>query len=179
MQSPDFSQNYFELFGLDPTFVLDADHLHSQQQRLQASYHPDRYVNGSDREKRLSVQMASWVNQAYETLRDPVRRAKYLLELSGITMQDDSETTSDTEFLMEQIDLREEIEACRSSEESLDCCDRVAIKLTHRATELSQEFVNRFDAGDLDSARLSSRKMQFIQRIQDQLSDLQFELEDF
>jgi molecular chaperone HscB len=179
MQSPDFSQNYFELFGLNPNFELDSENLHTQQRRLQATYHPDRYVNGSEREKRLSIQIASWVNQAYETLRDPVRRAKYLLELSGITMEDDSETTSDTEFLMEQIDLREEIESCRGSEDSLDCCDRVATKLTQRATDLSQEFISCFNAGDLESARLSSRKMQFIQRIQHQLSDLQFELEDF
>ena len=178
MKSLDFSQNYFELFELDPDFNLDAEQLHLRQQQLLASCHPDRFVNASDREKRLSVQMASWVNQANETLRDPVKRAAYLLKVSGVEAGDESETTSDTGFLMEQIELREEIEACRSGDNALQCCDQISLKLDHRANQLAQEFVSNFAAGDLEAARISGRKMQFIQRIQQQLSELQFELED-
>jgi molecular chaperone HscB len=178
MKSLDFSQNYFELFGLNPDFNLDAERLKARQQQLLATCHPDRFVNASDREKRLSVQMASWVNQANETLRDPVKRAAYLLQVSGVEAGDESETTSDTGFLMEQIELREEIEACRSGDDALHCCDQISLKLDHRASQLAQEFVSNFAASDLEAARQSGRKMQFIQRIQQQLSDLQFELED-
>jgi len=178
MQSLDFKQNFFELFGLNPCFNLDAERLHAQQQHLLARCHPDRFVNASEREKRLSVQMASWVNQANETLRDPVKRAAYLLQVSGVEAGDESETTSDSGFLMEQIELREEIEACRNRDDALDCCDQIAAKLGRRASQLEQEFVTSFEAKDLEAARLSGRKMQFIQRIQQQLSDLQFELED-
>ena len=72
MQSPDLSQNYFELFGLKPMFAIDPVQLKGAQQSLQASYHPDRHVNESDHDRRLSVQVTSWINQAFDTLQDPV-----------------------------------------------------------------------------------------------------------
>lgn len=178
MQSPNFSQNYFELFGLEPVFEIDFSALQIAQQDLQASYHPDRFVGASEQEKRISVQMASWVNQAYDTLRDPVKRARYMLELSGADLPDDSATTSDTEFLMEQIELREQIEACREHEDALERSVQIEDRLAQRAQQLAKDFVERFSAGDMDGALSNSRKMQFIQRIQHQLSELQFELED-
>ena len=122
--------------------------------------------------------MASLVNQAYATLRDPVKRARYLLQISGASLPDDSQTTNDAAFLMEQLELREAIEACRSSDEPLDCCDRIAARLESRADELGREFVDFLSAQDIDAAVESSRRMQFIQRIQQQLDELQFELED-
>ena len=178
MQAPSPSQTYFELFGLKPVFDLDPAQLHSEQQRLQATYHPDRFVTADERERRLSVQMASWINQAYETLRDPVKRSRYLLEINGASIPDDSTTTSDAGFLMEQIELREEIEVCRHSEDALSRCEKIETRLDQRAAELARDFVIAFDAGDFDAALAASRKMQFIQRIQHQLAELQFELED-
>ena len=179
MQSPDLSQNYFELFGLQPAFDLDTGSLQAAQQRLQAAYHPDRHVNADDRARRVSVQMAAWINQAYETLIDPVKRSRYLLEINGADIPDDSTTTSDAAFLMEQIELREEIDACREAEDALAQSERIAGRLQQRADDLAREFVDSFEAGELQSALISSRKMQFIQRIQQQLRELQFELEDF
>lgn len=178
MQILDSTQNYFELFGFSPGFELDTGRLHDEQQRLQSVYHPDRYVGASDREKRESVQMAAWINQAYETLRDPVKRSRYLLEINGAELLDESTTTADTGFLMEQIELREALDACRESSNGLNCCAEIETQLEQRASELAAEFVGFFEQGDLDSAQHSSRKMQFIQRIQDQLAELQFELED-
>jgi molecular chaperone HscB len=177
MQSPDLNQNYFELFGLQPAFTIDRAQLLAAQQGLQSSYHPDRHVNENDRDRRLSVQIASWVNQAYETLQDPVKRSRYLLEISGADIPDDSTTTSDTEFLMEQIELREAVDACRQVQDGLAQCQQIEDRLTQRATELANEFVARFEADDLGGAVTLSRKMQFIQRIQHQLGELQFELE--
>lgn len=179
MQSPVPSQNYFELFGLNPVFDIDQAELHAAQQRLQASYHPDRHVGSSDRDRRQSVQMASLVNQAYETLRDPVKRSRYLLEINGASLPDDSATTSDTAFLMEQIELREQVDSCRQGEDALERSEKIASRLQQRASQMALDFVGHFNHGDLDAAIDSSRKMQFIQRIQQQLSELQFELEDY
>jgi molecular chaperone HscB len=122
--------------------------------------------------------MASRVNQAYETLRDPVKRSRYLLEINGARLPDDSETTSDTAFLMEQIEFREELEACRHAEDALDRCDRIEARLVQRADELAGEFVDRLEAKAFEDALESSRKMQFIQRIRQHLSELQYELEE-
>ena len=178
MQILDLKQNYFELFGLDLTFDINLKLLSSAQQRLQAVYHPDRFVNASERDKRLSVQQASWINEAFETLSKPVKRARYMLELNGLELNDESETTSDTAFLMEQIAIREEIEECRSNADPLSCCDHIIEKLRSKTDQFESEFVSFFVRGQLDDARISSRKMQFIQRILDQLLDLQIELEE-
>jgi molecular chaperone HscB len=178
MQSPDPGQNYFELFGLKPGFDLNTDQLHSEQQRLQSIYHPDRYISASDRDKRTSVQLASWVNQAYETLRDPVKRSRYLLEIGGAELPDDSQTTSDTTFLMEQLELREEIDACRNAENAMQQSEAIESRLSQRANELAAQFVTAYEARDLDLAQVNSQKMQFIQRIHQQLTELQYELED-
>ena len=178
MQSLDPDQNYFELFGLNPDFEIDGAELQAAQQRLQAIYHPDRHVGADAAGQLASVQMASLVNQAFNTLRDPVRRSRYLLEINGAELPDESATTGDTEFLMEQLELRESVDGCRESDTPLDCCAEIASRLRNRAGEIADEFVAQLNAGQLDEAVESSRKMQFIQRIQQQLSELQFELED-
>ncbi len=123
--------------------------------------------------------MAAWINQAFETLRDPVKRSRYLLEINGAELPDDSATTSDGAFLMEQIELREQIETCREADDPDECCDRIEARLESRAAELAADFARELAAASLDAALQSSRKMQFIQRIQQQLSELRFELEDF
>ena len=178
MQTLDLKQSYFELFGQDLRFDVDIKQLHSEQHRLQSIFHPDRFVTASEQEKRLSVQQASWINEAFETLSNPVKRARYMLELSGLELNDESETTSDTAFLIEQISIREEIDECRSDADPLGCCDHIAAKLRSKAEHFGSEFIASFNQGQLDDARLSSRKMQFVQRILDQLIDFQIELEE-
>ena len=179
MQAPDLKQNYFELFGFTPAFDLDTRTLQSEQRRLQSIYHPDRHVDADERARLMSVQMAARVNEAYETLRDPVKRSRYLLEISGAEMADESTTTSDTAFLMEQIELREALDSCRHADNGLERCDEIETQLVRRADELANNFVALFERGDLEAAQEASRKMQFLQRIHQQLSELRFELEDF
>ena len=178
MQSPDISQNYFELFGLSVEYDLDLHFLHSEQQNLQSQYHPDRFAAASDQERRTSVQIASHINQAYETLKDPVKRAFYLLEQSGAAIPDDSQTTSDTVFLMEQMELREAMEGCREAQDPIQCSEEINIKLSKRKGDLAAEFVTGYQSGDFDAACAIAQKMQFIQRLQHQLDELQYELED-
>lgn len=178
MQLLDFKKNYFDLFDMNVTFEVDKKALHERQQRLQSLFHPDRFVNADEQEKRLSVQQAAWVNEAYQTLENPVKRARYMLEVSGLELNDDTETTSDSAFLMDQMALREQLDACRDHEDPLSQCDQIELSLKGREQQLSDEFIEIFESGDLDAARIVSRKMLFIQRIQEQVAELQFELEE-
>lgn len=178
MESLDLKQNYFDLFGVDIAFDIERGKLRERQQKLQAEYHPDRFVTASDREKRLSVQQASWVNEAYQTLVDPVKRSRYMLKLCGVEVNDESETTSDTAFLMEQMALREELDDCRNHPEPLQQCDALEHKLKAKLKMLADEFVENYQAEKLDEAMVASRKMQFIQRLQEQVNELQLELEE-
>ncbi|MCP4488910.1 MAG: Fe-S protein assembly co-chaperone HscB [Gammaproteobacteria bacterium] len=178
MQTLNLKQNYFELFGLDMTFQLDKQAMQDRLKQLLAEFHPDRFVNANELQKRLSVQQSCWLNQASTTLYNPVTRARYMLELRGVELNDDAETTSDTVFLMEQIELREQLESCRKADDPVAHCDDIATKLKTRARQLGDEFMQYFNNGNLEDARLTSRKMQFIHCIQDQVTELQFELED-
>ncbi len=176
--SLDLQQNYFELFGLPVSFEVDSAALHAAQQQLQSRFHPDRVAGGSDQEKRLAVQQAAWINEAYQTLADPVKRARYMLSLQGLDMNDEHETTGDTAFLMEQIELREEMEQCQSCQDPLRCCDHITGKLDQRSKEYAAEFQRLYAQGDHEAARQVIKKMQFIQRILEQIDEYQMQLEE-
>lgn len=178
MQFPDINQSFFELFSLKPDYDIDLSVLHSEQQRLQSVYHPDRFVGASDQDRLASVQNASRINQAYEILKDPVKRAFYLLEQKGAVKPDDSQTTSDTAFLMEQMELREAMDHCREATDPMQRSEEIADILSKRQSELSNDFVSCYQNGDLDAASAACQKMQFVQRLQQQLDELQYELED-
>ena len=78
------TSNHFELFGLVPAFALDPSRLDAAYRDIQSQVHPDRYAHAGDAERRASMQMTTRVNEAYRTLKDPVERGKYLLELHGV-----------------------------------------------------------------------------------------------
>jgi molecular chaperone HscB len=174
----DINQNFFELFGLPIDFNIDDNLMHDNHQKLQSAFHPDRFVNGTAQEKRLAVQKACWINEAYETLKDPVKRARYMLEVGGLPMNDDHETTADTAFLMEQIELREEMDQCRTCKDPMRSCDHITGKLVQRSKEYSADFESFYEQGSLEDARQVSKKMQFVQRILEQIDEYQLELEE-
>ena len=178
MQILDLKQDYFELFDLKVDFLIDQQVLKARQKALQVAYHPDRFVNASDQEKRISIQQAAWVNEAFQTLSDPVSRSRYLLELKNVDLGDDSKTTSDMSFLLEQIELREQLEACVDQDDPLNACDIIAVKITNKINQLKEDFVGYYKTEDLELARQTSQKMQFMHRIQEQLKTLQYKLED-
>jgi len=79
-----FSQNYFELFGLPNQFHTDLNALSERYRELQRVTHPDRYANASDQEKRIAMQGATLINEAFQTLKNPLQRAQYMLSLKGL-----------------------------------------------------------------------------------------------
>ena len=87
---------------------------------LQQEFHPDGYAKKSDAEQRLAVQMAALINQAFETLKSPLHRAQYLLERTGISADEQSKTTSDGAFLMQQIEKNSKSKVCIPSNELID-----------------------------------------------------------
>ncbi len=90
---PDIAQDHFSLFGLAPAYVLDAAALDGAYREIQSRVHPDRYAAAGEAEKRASLQWTTRVNEAYRTLKDPVQRARYLLELRGVDAGFETNTT--------------------------------------------------------------------------------------
>jgi len=93
-------ENYFKLLGLPVSFDINKELLNSNYHDIQKAVHPDNFANASDLERRLSVQKAAQINDALETLKNPLRRSIYLLSLYGIELTE-NDTSIDPAFLME------------------------------------------------------------------------------
>ncbi len=177
----DLSSNHFELFGLPVGFVIDAQALAERYRELQRVVHPDRFASGSDQEQRLALQQATRVNEAYETLRDPLRRAQYLLELHGMAHDGETATTRDAGFLMQQMELREALAGVRDADDpeaELDVLMRDIRQMIDR--EVAQLAVQFEEATpeSLDAAREAVSRMQFLNKLYNEAEALEAELEE-
>jgi len=110
----DFRADHFALFGLERIFRLDLTDLDSRYRDIQAQVHPDRFANAGEAERRLSMQWATHANEAYQTLKKPLERAKYLLHLAGHDIQAENNTAMPADFLMDQMEWREAVMEARA-----------------------------------------------------------------
>lgn len=164
-------KNYFELFGLPVSFEVDISSLRERYRDLQRSAHPDRFANASDRERRLSMQQASLINEAHRALKDPLQRARYLLSLHGIDINDESNTVMDGMFLMEQMELREELDAIPGKDEPLAALAEFTASIESRISERVQKMTDLFaDVNDenLQQAHSLSLQLQFLYRLREE-----------
>ncbi len=177
----DFPTTHFELFGLPQSFDVDQEVLDRNYRELQRNVHPDRFVNASDQERRISMQQAMQINEGYRILKDPLMRGRYLLELDGREHDDERNTTSDTEFLIEQMELRDALADVRGSEDAFSrlgrIMDRIAADIDRLVGTLQGQF-GKADADSLDAAADSLTKMQFFRRLQEEARELEADLED-
>ncbi len=81
---------YFEVFSLPPKLGLDAAALEKSFYRLSREFHPDRFASKPAEEQAAATEKSSLLNDAYRTLRDPIRRTEYLLETEGVEMEEQS-----------------------------------------------------------------------------------------
>lgn len=174
----DFSQNYFELFGVPEGFEMDSETLALRYRDLQRALHPDRFAGASDRERRLSVQQTARINEAFRTLKDPLARARYLLELRGRSL-DDTDTAMDPGFLMEQMELREELGAVEDAADPFAKLGEVRDRIESLERELVQGLANRFaqDTEEaLEEARESVRRLQFMRKLLEEADRMEEDL---
>lgn len=126
-------ENHFALFQMPARFAIDAAQLDAAYRELQARVHPDKFASATDAEKRVAMQWATRANEAYQTLKNPLKRASYLCELHGIDLGIESNTAMPPAFLMQQMEWREALEDARHAKdvaalESLDAELRAARK---------------------------------------------------
>ena len=178
----DFSQNYFEMFGLSTDFRIDLDELAKRYRDLQKVTHPDKFANAGEQQQRIAMQSATQVNEAYNTLRDPLKRAQYMLHLAGRNADGENLTSSDTDFLMQQMMLRESLEEARDADDPLEELDKLLEKITHLINEQIARIAVMLDSAteeDLDIAMDCIYKMQFLKKLYSEAEALESELEDY
>ncbi|MDB5918051.1 MAG: Fe-S protein assembly co-chaperone HscB, partial [Massilia sp.] len=110
-------QNHFDLFQLPARFTIDVKALDAAYRDVQGQVHPDRFINATDAEKRVAMQWATRANEAYQTLKNPQKRARYLCELNGVDLQTESNTAMPMDFLMQQMEWREALGEARAAKD--------------------------------------------------------------
>jgi molecular chaperone HscB len=172
-------KNHFELFGLPVAFDLDADDLASRYRELQRRVHPDKFASASDQERRLSLQMTAQVNEAFQTLKDPVRRGRYLLGLRGVDTGEETDTAMDTAFLMEQMEWREHLDEIRQADNPRKRLVELANRIGQRMQDKIGDFRNaiaRDTPEQTGRARNLVREMQFLEKMRREIDNLEEEL---
>jgi molecular chaperone HscB len=176
----DFSRNHFDLFGLPVGYALDRELLAERFRALQSAVHPDRFASAPDQERRLSMQASTRVNEAFQTLKDPLSRARYLLVLHAGDPGTDKETTHDAAFLMEQMDLREALAEACSQSDPLAVVGSVLDRLQRQDLSLHAELTGLFadpTPAHLAAAREAVRKLQFLDKCRRDAEAMEAELD--
>jgi len=110
LQPPDPAANHFAVLGIPAAYAVDVASLEARYKDLSRKVHPDRFATGDPRARRASLERTVQLNEAWRTLRDPVRRAEYLLKLAGVTVAADEVPPA---LLMETLELREQLGEAR------------------------------------------------------------------
>lgn len=159
-------QNHFDLFGLSPIFSIEGEALERSYREIQSKVHPDRFAHAGDAERRASLQWTTRVNEAYRTLKDPVQRAKHLLELHGVDVAFETNTAMPPEFLMQQMELRESLEEAKTPAS----LDEMRKRLRQNKAELQKQVAEALDTRkDYAGATGLVRKLQFLDRLDEEI----------
>jgi molecular chaperone HscB len=169
--SIDLKQDFFSLFGLPRAFRIDEGALELAYHDLQGQVHPDRFAHLDSAEQRRSMQWATHVNEAFRTLKKPLARAQYLLELAGIDVGLHTNTAMSPEFLMEQMEWREAVEEARAAGEC-EALEHLHRRLRQRSREVFDEMGDALDInGDLAIGAEILRRLMFMDKLQHDIDD--------
>ena len=156
-------QNHFELFQLPARFDVDMAALDAAYREIQGRVHPDRFVNALDADKRVAMQWATRANDAYQTLKNPQKRAQYLCELNGVDLQTESNTAMPMAFLMQQMEWREALGEARAAKDA-DALDALDKDVRMERSALLAQVGKQLDAGDFQAAAQGVRSLMFLDK---------------
>jgi molecular chaperone HscB len=174
MTAPVFdpTQDFFQLLGIPARFQIEAALLDEHYRALQSQVHPDKFAHLTEAEQRLAMQWATRVNEAYQTLRSPLNRGRYLLKLRGVDTQEETNTSMPVDFLMEQMERREAVEEAtrRSDTDALDALQR---RLQSDTRSLQQQLALQLDdENHYNSAAAAGtvRKLRFMEKLAEEIA---------
>jgi len=153
--------NDFEIFGLSPAFALDRHALDERWKDLQRHAHPDRHASADAATQRQAMQWSVRINEAYQRLKDPVKRAAYLCELNGAPIQAENNTAMPADFLMQQMEWREALEEATGADELERMADDVAEARRQRLAQLQR---SADEQRDFAAVAQQVRALMFVER---------------
>ena len=158
-------QNFFELFDLKKSFNLDENVLLRAYQREISRFHPDKFSTSSESDQLQALQNTALINSAYSTLKSPLNRAEYILKIEGINPFDEMDTSMDSNFLLSQIELREDLEFIKEQKDSQaldDFIHRIKSFIKDNVLSISDAFTNLWD---LKLATILVRELKFYEQL--------------
>ncbi|MCW8328035.1 co-chaperone HscB [Photobacterium sp. SDRW27] len=170
--------NHFELFGLPFQFELDGGLLSTQFRELQRRFHPDNFATASERDRLMAVQKAAQINDAFQTLKNPISRAEYMLSEKKMDIRGEQKTLQDPEFLMQQMELREaleEIPEASDPEAALFDFEQQASALYKSQLVDLEQLLNQ---ESWEQAADAVRKLKFIVKLREEVERLEETLLD-
>lgn len=153
---------HFQRLGLEISFDVDVVRLDQLYFDLQRQLHPDRFASKTVKEKALSQQQATALNDAYETLKDPLRRADYMVHLQGVdVVPEGCNLVHDQSILMEAMDMRERLEAVQTTADL-----NVLAKSTKRENDkVIDQLSKAFGGGDVEAASKLTTRLKYLQKM--------------
>lgn len=169
-------ENHFQIFGIPEGFEVDAAALEERYRELQREVHPDRFARASQAEQRVSMQLATRVNEAYQTLKSPLKRAEYLLQLQGIDPEFETNTSMPAEFLAGEMERRERLEEAVAAR---DWQRLIALSsdLRTEADALLGRIDRQLEAGDWKEAAATLRQLKFLEKFGEEIGAAEEKLE--
>lgn len=168
---------HFALFDLQPTFRVDLDQLSSRYRELARQVHPDRFADASEREQRLALERSASLNEAFQVLKSSPQRARYLLALKGGELPLEV-TVHDPDFLLQQMQLREELEDLQDSAD-ISGVGQFKRRLKQAQDALNESFAACWDdAAQREEAERLMRRMQFLDKLSHEVRQLEERLDD-
>ena len=153
--------NDFALFELPEQFALDRGQLDARWKALQREAHPDRFAAEGAAAQRVAMQWSVRINEAYQRLKDPLKRAAYLCELRGVAVQAENNTAMPAAFLMQEMAWREALEDA----DQLDALEALADEVAAERKSVQQTLAQLLDVQhDAPAAVGQVRALMFIER---------------
>ena len=158
-------QNYFELFDLETSFFISDSNLKDSYRREIARFPPDKYASKTDSEKLQALQNTSLLNTAFDSIKSPLNRASYLLKLDVVDPFDEKDTSMDHDFLILQIELREELEVIESKTDS-DQLEDFIVRIESHIQSKVESISNAFQVNS-DSLQIKKevRELKFYEQL--------------
>jgi len=150
----DLSQDFFSYFDLARSYTIERNLLEQRYLDRSRQFHPDRVMHLSEHDKRIAMERSSAINKAYQTLRDPLKRAEYLLLLEGIDLNSSEPKSGapvpNQAFLLAMLELREELEQAQKT--GLTAVEALRESVQVQAVEHMDQAILALEAGSIAQA---------------------------
>ncbi len=165
--SMNLQSNDFELFGIEQRFAQDKTVLDARWKDLQREAHPDKFAAQGAAAQRIAMQWSVRINEAYQRLKDPLKRAAYLCELQGVLVNAENNTAMPGAFLMQQMEWREALDDAKSAED----LEKISRQCRQAVRDMLQKIEQLIDTQQAFTEAVAQvRAMMFIEKFSEDVN---------